>query len=771
MPFVKTTTLLSLIFSLISMHGLAQTGTIKGAVSSGAESLSFATVTVLGKEIGTTTDENGLYEIQKIAPGEVELVASYLGYQPDTAKLEVKPGKVLEHQFNLVPMTGQLEEVVVTGTMKPTYVKDSPVKVDVVTAKQLETFMPAASSSIMESIQLVNGVQEVTACGVCYTNSISINGLDGAYTAILLDGMPIYGNLAAVYGLNGLPNMIIDRFEVIKGPNSTLYGSEAVAGVINIITKDPEKEPGFAVDIMGTSHWESFGNLAIAPSIGKSSGFIGLNYAYINNYEDENGDGFGDNINLDRLSFFTKWNLHRKSGKPFQIAAKLYYEDRRNGVEAFLKDRAYRSLRGSDTVYGESVYTKRGELFGTYQFNTIENIKLDFSLSHHLQDSYYGSDAYLATQSIGFANLIWNKQWEHHDLVAGLTTRYNAYDDNSVATETEHNGVVENAPNNQFIPGLFLQDEISYLKKLTFLPGVRLDHYQNHGFIFTPRLSAKWKAGNWTAVRANAGTGFRIVNLFTEDHAFITGQREVEIIDELAPEKSYNISLNVNHVYSALQGTGTIDIEGYLTHFTNKIVPDYDTPGKIIYANAEGYAQTRGVGISWDHRFTFPLAFNLGFNVQNVEETEEGQGGQITKRKIEYAPDWTGISNVSYTWNEERINFGITARFTGPMQLPEVFDLGPDGEPLPQSRPTRSQPFALVNFQVTKTFSKGFSLYGGMQNLTNYRQEGTPLVGFDDPASPAGFSPYFDTSYSYAPNHGREFYLGFKWEFDTAFKK
>ncbi len=123
-----------------------------------------------------------------------------------------------------------------------------------------------------------------------------------------MDGAPIYGNLASVYGLNGIPTTIIDRFEVIKGPNSTLYGSEAVAGVINIITKDPATQPFLSLDIMGTSHLESFGNISLAPKIGAFNGLIGLNYAYLDDFDDKNVDGFGDNIAMDRISFFTKWN-------------------------------------------------------------------------------------------------------------------------------------------------------------------------------------------------------------------------------------------------------------------------------------------------------------------------------------------------------------------------------------------------------------------------------------------------------------------------------
>ncbi|MEL6943173.1 MAG: TonB-dependent receptor, partial [Bacteroidota bacterium] len=734
--------------------------------SADGAALPFANITIEDSNIGSTSNGNGRYELSGLEAGDYTLVVSYIGYLPLKKKVSLKNNERLELDFEMTT-NAALQEVVVTGTMKPTFIAASPIKVEVITAKQMSTYLPTAASSIVEGIQLVTGVQEVVACGVCFTNSISINGLEGAYTAVLMDGTPIYGNLAAVYGLNGIPNMIVDRFEVIKGPSSTLYGSEAVAGVINIITKNPEEQPLLEVDIMGTSHTESFGNIAVAPIIGNTSGYIGLNYAYINDFDDENGDGFGDNINLDRYSLFSKWKIGRKSGKLFSIAGKYYYEDRRNGVETFLKDRAYQELRGNDEIYGESIYTNRAELFGTYEFNTSTNLKLDFSFSNHLQDSYYGSDYYEAKQQIAFANLLWNLPTKKHDILLGLTNRLQSYDDNTVATEMQQaDGSIENNPDNQYIPGFFVQDEFAASPQWTILGGARLDHYQSHGLIFSPRLNLKYKPSEWTTLRTNFGTGFRVVNLFTEDHAFITGQRSVEIQEALKPEQSYNSSLNLNHIFTLGTGSGSIDLEGYYTYFTNKIIPDYDTPGKIIYANSSGFAETMGIGTTINYNFKFPLGLQAGFNLQRVTETKDNEGQERTTRDVEFAPKWTGVFLANYRWNKAKTTFAYTARLTGPMALPEVFDIGETGELLSVARPTISRPFSLHNLQATMNINKNWSWYVGVQNIWNYRQDISPLIGYNDPNASLGFSEYFDTSYAYSPNQGREFYLGIKWSLD-----
>ncbi len=516
---------------------------------------------------------------------------------------------------------------------------------------------------------------------------------------------------------------------------------------------------------MTSSHEESSGSLAFAPKIGRSTMYIGVNYNYGNHYADVNNDGFGDGINMDRLSFFTKVNVFRKSDKLFSIAGKYYYEDRRNGVETFLKDRAYRELRGSDEIYGESIYTNRVELFGTYAFDTKANLKIDYSLSNHLQDSYYGSDHYEASQQITFTNLIWSFNKGKHDMLVGSTLRYDAYDDNTIATESEdEEGINVNNPNNQFVPGIFAQDEFRVSEKFTALGGVRLDHHTDHGFIFAPRLNFKYKPSEWTTFRSNFGTGFKVVNLFTEDHAFLSGQREVIIADDLNPEESYNVSLNFNHVYTGFGGSGSLDMEGFYTYFTNKIIPDYDTQGFIIYENSSGHAKSLGFAANVNHNFTFPLSLNIGVNYLNTTETEKLDDGTVETSDILFSPKWSGVFSANYRLRKQDITFAYTIQYTGVMTLPEVFDLDNTGTPLPYARPTKSDPFSLHQLQITKGVKNNFALYAGIENVLNFIQTQSPLVGYNDPNYALGFSPYFDTSYAYAPNHGREFFIGVKWD-------
>ena len=743
-------------FSLLLFPGLviSQTARLQGKILHENNPLPYAHVEVKGTAWGAISADDGSFVIENMAKGQYELQVSALGYQAFSRSIEVQEAALDLGSIEMQEDVLGLQEVVVTGAMKETFIKDSPVKIDVITHQFL--LRNSAPTNLTESIKMINGVQETVACGVCFTNSFSINGLPGAYTAVLIDGTPLYGNLSAVYGLNGIPSTFIERIEVIKGPNSTLYGSEAVAGVINVITKDPARQPKFGLSTMLTTHGESYGTLSFAPKVGKWNTYWGLDWGYSNTFSDENGDGFSDRIHMDRYTVFSKWSMERPEKRRFNIFGKLYYEDRRNGVQAFLKNRAYREIRGSDYYYGESIYTQRAEVFGTYDLATPTRMWIDFAFNNHQQNSYYGADLYEAEQQVGFTNLIWNPKLNKHDLLLGLTNRLQRYDDNTVATP--------NGADLQYIPGVFVQDEWTIQPKMTLLLGSRLDLYKGSGPIFSPRLNLKYKTGDWTTWRLNAGTGFRLVNLFTEDHAFVTGQREVLITEDLNPERSYNFSINYNHIFTLGESQGSVDFDAFFTHFLNKIIPNYDTPGKIIYANTDGYAQTRGINISLQQQFRFPLSYTLGASFLRSTQYDAIENGNFETRAIPFAPAWTGLSVINYRFKKAGITLAYTANWTGSMALPEVFDLDPAGQPLPTPRPTRSPIFSVHNFQVIKNLAKGkLDLFTGVQNLFDYRQVYSPLVGFNDPQTQPGFSNYFDTAYAFSPIHGREFYLGVRW--------
>ena len=527
--------LVGLLF-MLSLQLQAQHGTLSGVITNELNEPQPYVHIILSDQYGGISDIDGSFVISEITPGTYELKTSILGYLQIKQNVSIQANQEQRLNLSLQADLNTLDEVVVTGTLKAVRRSDSPVPVDVYTPA---FFKKNPTANVYEALQNVNGVRPNLNCQVCNTGDIQINGLDGPYTLVLIDGMPIVSSLATVYGLSGIPNAMIERMEIVKGPASSLYGSEAIGGLINIITKDASKAPVLSLDLMGTSWAEYNADVALKLNVGRVADvFTGVNYFNYSNPQDRNGDNFTDLAIQDRISIFQKWNFKRKDNRLFSLAARYFHEDRWGGELDWTPE-----YRGTDQIYGESIFTDRFELLGQYQLPTVNNMMLTFSYNSHHQDSFYGDEPYVADQEIAFTQLTWNKQIGHHDLLVGSSFRYTYYDDNTTATS---NGIddADNDPDHIFLPGIFVQDEIVFNPEHTILLGLRYDYNDDHGSVFTPRVAYKWSPSTTDNFRVNVGTGFRVVSLFTEDHAALTGSRDVVVAEELLPEQSINVNLN-----------------------------------------------------------------------------------------------------------------------------------------------------------------------------------------------------------------------------------
>ena len=749
--------LLFLTVLFLFLNADAQDVVLKGKVESNGLPVVKASLRILELQRSSQTDAEGNFGFVALSSGKYQIRISALGYQTQINTVRVLSDTVLT--FDLVEQKENLREVVVTGTQKEVNRLESPVPVEIYTAK---FFQKNPTPSIFDALQNINGVRPQLNCNICNTGDIHINGLEGPYTMVMIDGMPIVSSLSTVYGLSGIPNSLVDRIEVVKGPASSLYGSEAVGGLINIITKDVAKAAKFTADLMTTSYLEHNVDLGFKARLSPKVSFLtGVNYFKYGNKVDDNHDGFTDVTLQDRISVFQKWNFNRRENRLFSLAGRYLYEDRWGGEMNWTKQ-----YRGGDEVYGESIYTKRFELLGNYQLPLREKMFLAFSLTSHNQDSRYGETSYIAKQNIAFSQLTWDKKIGSHDLLFGTAFRYTYYDDNTPATLMGN----QNNPEKVYLPGAFVQDEIKLTQKHSVLLGMRYDYHSEHGNIFTPRFAYKINFDESSILRLNAGTGFRVVNIFTEDHAALTGAREVVIEDNLKPERSYNVNLNyLKKMYDLSGNTFTLDVSAFYTRFSNRIVADYETNvNQIRYDNLSGYAVSKGLTGNFDVTLNFGLKLNAGITLQDVSLVEDGHKAQqmLTEK-------WMGTWSVSYLINSLNLGIDYTGNIYGPMRLPLLGDLDP--------RQPYSPVWSLQNIQLVYRGFKNLEIYGGVKNLLNFKptknnpfiiaRSNDPFdkqVQFDaqgnaiaTPNNPYGLT--FDPSYVYAPNQGIRGFFGLRY--------
>ena len=732
-----------------------QTFSIRGTVYQGSEPLPLVHVYLKGTRLGGTSNENGDFVIDHVPEGNYTLLASYSGFKSYQQHIRVAGDNLL------IPIrleeAALLDEVVVSGTMKAVSKLESPVPVEVYSAT---FFRQNPTPNVFEALQTINGVRPQINCSVCNTGDIHINGLEGPYTLVLIDGMPIVSGLSTVYGLTGIPSSLIEQVEIVKGPASSLYGSEAVGGLINVITKKSENANLVFADSYLTGWGELNVDAGFKTRVGETSRMLfGANYFNYANPIDNNGDNFTDLALQDRLSLFQKWDFDRSANRVLSLAGRFYYEDRWGGEMQWTPE-----YRGGSQIYGESIRTTRYELIGKYQLPVREHMMFQFSYSDHDQNSAYGNSFYLARQRIGFGQLTWDVATPGNDWLFGLTGRYNYYDDNTPVTARA---------DQVFVPSVFAQDEVSLGARHKLLLGLRYDYDSRHGSIVTPRLAYKYASEANDIIRFNAGTGFRVVNLFAEEHAALTGSREVVIAEQLNPERSYNLNVNYLRKFYARSGVLLgLDASVWHTYFTNAILPDYDTnPNQVIYRNLKGTSTSQGLSINIDAVFPRNFRALLGVTFQNVSQKEDGR--RVTRI---FTERYSGTWSLSYKNYEHHFSLDYTGNLYGPMRLPLLGELDP--------RLPESPVWSIQNIQFTYQALTHFEFYAGIKNLLNWTpNRGNPFIiarandPFDrnvqfDPNGnvlATADNPYaltFDPTYIYAPNQGRRMFFGMRFRLD-----
>ena len=739
----------TLFFFFLFKIASAQEFSVTGKVLSNGKPLEGVTVLLKGSNIGVITNYKGKFQLDLNNLKNEKLIFSYIGYNPVVKRIDPQN---LNLGTIILQADENLDEVVISGTLKPVSRLDSSVPVEVYN----QTFFKSnPTASIFGALENINGIRPQLNCNVCNTGDIHINGQEGSYTMILIDGLPIVSGLSTIYGLSGIPQSLIERVEVIKGPASTLYGSEAIGGLINLITRLPENTSKLAVDSFLSGWGEVNTDIGYKYSLSsKNSGLLAVNYFNYSNPIDNNQDGFTDLTLQDRFSIFNKLTF----GKKLSIATRFVYEDRWGGQINWSPE-----YRGGDSLYGESIYTSRFEIFGKYQFNP--KLSFNFSFNDHNQNSFYGLTAFNANQTIGFGQFIWNQKVKRHDILFGLAYRYTYYDDDTTATLNEF--TLFNEPSKMHLPGVFFQDEIKLNLKNTLLFGFRYDYNSIHGNILTPRIN--YKISNLdksTTFRLSIGSGYRVAQVFTEDHAALTGTRDVIFIEELDPERSWNINGNFLKKLYLKQGTIIdFDFSIFHTRFSNKIIPDYDTdPNKIIYTNLYGSSVNQGASFNLNVLIQNGIRVNLGATYIDSYIHEEDL--KITPYLTE---NFQGVWKVEKKWKASNLVLDITGIITGPMRLPILGPLDP--------RPDYSSIFHILNFQLTKSWNNTFETYGGVKNLLDFTPSKDSIarsfdpfdngVTFDSEGNAVStqnnpFALTFDPSYVYASNQGIRFFFGLR---------
>ena len=655
---------------------------------------------------------------------------------------------------NDISKTVQLDEMVVSANKNTVRRKDAPVVVSVINAKMMEQ---VNAPDLAKTLSFQSGLRVENNCQNCGFPQVRINGLEGAYSQILINSRPVVSALAGVYGLEQMPAAMVERIEVVRGGGSALFGANAVGGTINIITKDPKAntfEVSNTLSQIGGSAWEEVmgANASIVGHDNRCG--LALYQTYRNRQPyDHDGDGFSE---LGKLSSHT-FGLNGYYRPTHYTRIGLEYhttnEFRRGGNKFDLEPHL------TDITEQTRHLINSGQL--SYDIAWKEwahKLSLFSSLQHIDRNSYYGAqqdpNAYGKTKDLtSVTGATYTGRFDHllfapAMITAGAEYQYNRLHD----IMTGYNRDLQQAVK---IASVYAQGEWT-VSRVTMLAGLRMDsHNLISNPILSPRVNLMWKPSDRLQTRLTWSTGFRAPQAYDEDlHVTAVGGEGVliQLADGLKPEYSNSFSASVDWTFGC--GHFLFNILGELFYtslddvfYLRDIGTDADGNAVKERRNGDG-AQVYGANIEAKAAHGSHFLLQAGLTVQRSRYRKltawSDDPTVAPVRNIPRTPDLYGY----FTMNAKpakRLDVSLSGIYTGRMYVPHF------GQ---QDEMVHTSDFMELSAKLAYTFPLShhlrLQLNCGVQNIFNAFQ------------SDLDRGEYRDSGYFYGPTQPRTFFVGCK---------
>ncbi len=785
-PILFITTLVLAFNTLSAQHNDAN---VFGDVQSEGEHIPFATVYVEGTTIGTSTDQTGHYMLIDLPEGHHVLVAKAVGYKPSRREVEVVHHKTREVNFELKRELMSLEEVVVTGTKTFKRQTDAPVIVNVLDRKAIDAVQ---ACNISEGLRFQPGLRVETDCQTCNYSQLRMNGLGGGYSQILINGRPIFSPLIGLYGMEQIPANMVDRIEVVRGGGSALYGSSAIGGTVNVITRISESNnydmsltthsiKGSAMDNVLT------GNINMVSPKRNAGAVVFFNRRYREAYDHPGitlqpgkniieKDNFSELPELRNNSFganlFYRPTPNQKIELNFTSLYEYRYGGEMTGREAHLamqsEERIHNIFMGgldyqvnfnddnsSHITYVAGQYTDRDHYTGLYPVRVEYDTREEFLSAerNHLEEPPYGYTYnttlqagtqlnHRFTEFLGGSNIF----------TTGIEYKYDDVLDSIPVYQYGTDQVARNV-------AAFLQSDWQVIPDLTFLAGLRADkHNLVDHLIFSPRLSLLYKFRDYTQFRLTWGTGFRAPQAFDTDmHVAFAGGgvSRISLANDLVEERSNSFSGSVNFDMPAEDYIFGFTLEGFYTRLNDAFylhpTGQDDLGERFEKRNGPG-ATVKGTTLELRGNYNKMVQLEAGFTLQSSfhDQPVEVIEGLEPRKEFLRTPARYGYMILTLT-PFEFFNASLSSVYTGSM----VHAKFSPAEELMANEYKTSPSFTEFNLKVGYTFpietiDSGIELFGGIKNIGDVYQD-----DFDNDRNR-------DSNYIYGPTQPRTLYVGLR---------
>ncbi|TYB69510.1 TonB-dependent receptor [Bizionia saleffrena] len=758
----------TLLFTFISLGSQAQEFyKISGKISSENQPLIFANAYLEGTNKGSTTNENGAFSLTGIPSGTYTLVASFVGYRTERKHIKITTNDVTI-TFDLIEKN-DLDEVVVTGTRTEKRKTDSPVIVNLINSKTLEQ---VSATDLSEGLRFQPGLRVETDCQTCNYTQIRMNGLQGGYSQILINGRSIFSPLTGLYGLEQIPVNMIERIEVVRGGVSALYGSSAIGGTVNVITKIPKSN-----DYSVNYNYESIDGDATQSLITGNATVVSEDYNaganfFVSNRKRTAYDANGDNFS----------ELPELRGNSFGMNA-FYLPTENSKLEVSLSS-LFEHRYGGEIVDKPAYLANQSEERDHHILMASLDYQINFNADKSALIVYYGGQK---TDRDHYTGIIPNDEIEQQAFYANppygisevLThqggTQYNQRFNEFLGGSTVFTGGLEYVYDTVFDEinaynylidqttrnvGAFVQNDWNVTENLNFLSGFRLDkHNLVDHTVFSPRLSLLYKLKETTQFRLGWGTGFRAPQAFDTDlHIAFAGGgiSRISLDQDLFEERSNSFTASVNYDKATEHLIAGFTVEGFYTNLKDAfyLAPIGSDSFGDRYEKRNGSGATvKGITLEARANFDYLFEVEAGFTLQSsaFSDAVENSEGLEAKKEFLRTPNDYGYATFTYT-PTKTFNASANLVYTGAMDIIHVAGEN-TGQTIDEYYKTPT--FTELSLRAGYTFnldkvSTSLELYGGVKNVTNSYQDDFDL------------GKNRDSNYVYGPGAPRSVFAGIK---------
>lgn len=729
-----------LVLSLISSaHSQMITGKVSTRNEKGIqETVPGASLYWMGTTNATLSNVNGEFSIVSPDSLPAKLICTAVGFDSDTIIIEQPERSGIEI---ILRTTATLTTVEVSSNQNSTMNKIfTPINTEVIGKKEL---LKAACCNLSESFSTNASVDVAFTDAVSGAKKIQMLGLDGVYTQILSENMPMLRGLSAAYGLNYIPGTWIENIMVTKGTGSVVNGYESISGQINLeFLKPQEQKKRFFINVYGNLNGRAEANFHAAKKINEKWSTLLFTHASSNFYEqDMNKDGFLDMPLTQQYSMFNRWNFHNQKNFEAQFGIKGLYENRTGGQKGF----NYNADYGKTNVYGIGITTKQAEYFSKTGFlfpsTPYKSIGIQTSGKYQEQNMFFGNRKYDGIQKNFYANVIYANIIGTTDHKYKLGTSY-LYDNYNESYNDSLFGRTES------VPGVFAEYTYTHAENFSLVAGIRADLHNMYGLFYTPRLHLRYNTKTKTTFRLSGGRGFRTNNLFVENQSVFASSRQVIIQEKFKPEIAWNYGISINQQFKLFGNDAFINLDLFRTDFENQIIVDLDQHvNRVVFYNLQGesysYSLQTDIGFEPLKNFAVKAAYKW-YDVKTTYNYELLDKPYVPRHRV--------MLNLAYSTYMDIWRFDFTTNWFGESRLPSTVQ-----NPVEYQLPKKSKSYFLLQGQITKKFRK-IETYLGCENILNYTQK-SPIVAANDP-----YGKYFDASMIYAPLEGRIVYFGMRME-------